>query len=138
MKLENIKSYRFFCLTFFIIISILIYFNMKYVKQIDLNRRYDKPIVGNKSNNLKAYGYSEALEVLSKEPNVSINTFNNIDNKKLLKVELNYNGDIYNFITTIQNLKKEDNFYNIDNIKIENINETKAIIKFSLLLIKNR
>lgn len=138
MKLENIKSYRFFCLTFFIIISILIYFNMKYVKQIDLNRRYDKPIVGNKSNNLKAYGYSEALEVLSKEPNVIFNTFNNIDNKKLLKVELNYNGDIYNFIKTIQNLKEEDNFYNIDNIKIENINETKALIKFSLLLIKNR
>lgn len=139
MKSESIKHYSLICIAFMIIISVLIYLNMKAVKLVELNRRYEKLIVSAKSSKIKEYGYSEALEVLSKVPNLNINSFNNnIDNKKLLKVELEYNGDIDSFIKIIKSLKEEDNYYNIDNIKIENISVDKKIIKFNVLLIKNR
>jgi hypothetical protein len=139
MKSESIKHYSLICIAFMIIISVLIYLNMKAVKLVELNRRYEKLIVSAKSSKIKEYGYSEALEVLSKVPNLNINSFNNnIDNKKLLKVELEYNGDIDSFIKIIKSLKEEDNYYNIDNIKVENISVDKKIIKFNVLLIKNR
>lgn len=139
MKIENIKFYRLVCILFIFIIIILVFFNINSLKIMNLNKMEDKSIENNKPNITKEYGYSEALELLSKVPNLNITNFtNNVDNKKLLKVELDYKGDIYSFIKTINDIKEEDNFFNIDNIKIENNNTINQTIRFNLFLIKNR
>jgi hypothetical protein len=139
MRLENIKFYRLVCILFIFIIIILAFFNIKSLKIMNLNKSQDKSIENNKPKITKEYGYSEALELLSKVPNLTITNFtNNADNKKLLKVELDYKGDIYSFIKTINDIKEEDNYLNIDNIKIENNNTNNQTIRFDIFLIKNR
>lgn len=138
MKEKSIRAYKFAVIAFFIIISILVYFNISYLKQLELIRSNVKPEVTFKPNIIKAYGYSDALEVLSKIPHINISSFNVIEDKKLLKVEIEYDGDIDSFIKTLSDLKKEDNYYNIDNIKLENINTTKQLIRLNLLLVKNK
>jgi len=139
MNSENIKHYRLVCTLFLIIISILIFLNIRFMKIGELNKRYNIPVVNTNSKSIKEYGYSEIFELISKVPNLNINNFNiNGENKKLLKLELEYKGDINSFIKIINDLKENDNYVNIENIKIENINYGNQSINFNLFLIKNR
>lgn len=139
MNTENIKNYRLVCALFLMIISILIFLNISSIKIGELNKNYNIPEVNTNSKSIKEYGYSEIFELLSKVPNININNFDsNGENKKLLKLELEYKGDINSFIRIIEDLKEEDNYVNLENIKIENINNTNQAINFNLFLIKNK
>jgi hypothetical protein len=136
---ENLKYYKLICAFFFIIVSILVVLNIGVIKKSILNK--DKNILAANSipKDIKVYGYSEILDMVSKVPNLYIKNFNNNEeSKKLLKVELDYKGDIISFLNLIKNLKEEENYINFENLKIENANKVNQSISFDLVLIKNR
>lgn len=139
MKKENIKFYKILCVVFLIIISCMIIIDLSVFRKREVlkvqkvNNNWLQPAA------LKSYGYSETLIVLGKEPNIEAMSLNiDTSGKKLLKVDVKYNGNIEELQRTIDNLRKEDNFYNISNLRIENIDEKGQSISFELYLIKNK
>ncbi|MFL0246707.1 hypothetical protein [Candidatus Clostridium stratigraminis] len=136
---ENLKHYKLICTLFLIIISMLVLLNVRLIKISILNKGKSLQVTNPNSRTIKVYGYSEILDMVSKVPNLYIKNFNNNEeNKKLLKVELDYKGDITSFIKVINDFKGKENYVNLENLKIENANKVNQSISFDLVLIKNR
>lgn len=136
---ENLKHYKLICTLFLIITSVLTLLNVRSIKMSILNKGKNIQAAYSTSKDNKVYGYSEILDMVSKVPNLYIKNFNNNEeSKKLLKVELDYKGDITSLIEVIKDLKKKENYVNIENLKIENANKVNQSISFDLVLIKNR
>lgn len=136
---EKLKHYKLICALFLIIISILVLLNIRSIKISILNKGKNIQPANSTSKNIKVYGYSEILDMVSKVPNLYIKNFNNNEeSKKLLKVEFNYKGDITSFIKVIDDFKGKENYVNLENLKIENANKVNQSINFDLVLIKNR
>ena len=136
---ENLKHYKIICALFLIIISILVLLTIRSIKISILNRGKNIQATNSTSKNIKVYGYSDILDMVSKVPNLYIKNFNNNEeSKNLIKVEFDYKGDITSFIKVINDFKGKENYVNLENLKIENANKVNQSINFDLVLIKNR
>jgi Leucine-rich repeat (LRR) protein len=127
---ENLKLYRILAGVFLIIGLALAAMNINILKSSYLikttsvsSNNIIKPIV-------KAFGYSDILNILKEDENLEILGINKIiDGKNLIEADLKYLGQIEGLYNTLENIKREACFVSIEKIKInETENHTKDVM----------
>lgn len=99
------------------------------LKTIDENKNY--------SNKFKQFGVTDILEDLSEKEKIKINGLRSQNNKEAT-VELEILGDISIVKSTLEDIKKKDNYQRINSIKINKDGNSNNTTKVNIDFIKNK
>lgn len=124
------------CLILFVFLIVENY-NVK--QKIDENEAELRIIDENKNdyNKLKQFGFTEILEDLSEKEKIKINGLRSQDNKEAT-VEFEISGDVSTVKSTLEYIKKKDNYQRINNIKINKDENSNSTTKVNIDFIKNK
>ncbi|MCY6960474.1 hypothetical protein [Clostridium brassicae] len=126
-KIKNIKLLNNVTSIFLIIFLISIFaaitfFGYKQKNSIKLKQQEIQHAKVNKmKNSNKKYTYNDILQYVSNEENVEIKKVNKESGKvnKVVNIELEYKGDIEKFNKFLESIHEKENFYSIEKIKID-------------------
>lgn len=138
MKEYSTRLYKIIILVLLTLICWLMYENFYLIESM-ISVTNDNTYIQAPAEEIPKYGYSDMLDLLSKDSSIKIiNISNDLENIDKVKVDIEYNGTADCLYNSLQSFKGADNFCYVDNIKINMDEDNKKIVNATLCFIKNK
>jgi hypothetical protein len=140
LKNESIRLYKILAVLFIAATILLSLMNLALAKK-NMNPKELASAENITVNNtvIEKYGYTEILKVLKKDNNLQVTNINNtIDNKNLIKIELKYEGSLESLYSTLERIKLEPCFLEVESIKVDKNENDKQSITLIVKFLVNK
>lgn len=138
MSMGELTKLKFISTIFGIIAVILLLLNIS-IKEAKRNLTSISVSSIHVEKEIKIYGYSDILDIVSGYKNIKIlNLYTSSENKELVKIEVQYSGSLASLNDALHYFSSRECFHSVEAIRVNNDFENKQIIYATILFFKRK